>query len=183
MRAVVVEPLGDPEVLRVRDWPSPTPRPGQVLIKVSAAGVNFADIMGRRAGYLAAEPPLIPGMEVAGTVLATGAGVGELTVGQRVCALTLSGGYAELAAADANLVFPIPDALPWPLAASVPTIVPTAYALIHHLGRVRPRDRVLASAAAGATGMAIGRLAATAGARTVGGLHPGKGRRSARLWL
>lgn len=97
MRAIVVEPLGDPEVLRVRDWPSPTPRPGQVLIKVSAAGVNFADIMGRRAGYLAAEPPLIPGMEVAGTVLATGAGVEELTVGQRVCALTLSGGYAELA--------------------------------------------------------------------------------------
>ncbi len=56
MRAVVVEPLGDPEVLRVRDWPSPTPRPGQVLIKVSAAGVNFADIMGCRVGYLAAEP-------------------------------------------------------------------------------------------------------------------------------
>ena len=105
MRPVVVESLGDPEVLRVREWPSPTPRPGQVLIKVSAAGVNFADIMGRRAGYLAAEPPLIPGMEVAGTFLATGAGVEELTVGQRVCALTLSGGYAELAAADANLVF------------------------------------------------------------------------------
>lgn len=145
-----------------------------MLIKVTAAGVNFADIMGRRAGYLAAEPPFIPGMEVAGTVLATGAGVEELTGGQRVCALTLSGGYAELAAADANLVFPIPDALPWPLAASVPTIVPTAYALIHHLGRVRARNRVLASAAAGATGMAIGRLAATAGARTVGSSPPRK---------
>jgi NADPH:quinone reductase len=168
MRAVVVDELGDADVLRARDWPVPDVAPGQVLIRVTYAGVNFVEIMSRRTGYKGVPLPFVPGTEVAGTVAAIGAGVTDLQLGARVCALTLTGGYAEFAAVDARRVFPVADEIPWPQAAAMPTIVPTAYALLHELGRVRCRDRVLVSAAAGASGLVLGQLADAAGAHAVG---------------
>lgn len=171
MRAVVVEKLGGPEVLAVRDdWPAPRPEAEQVAIDVQAAGVNFAEIMGRRAGYLGVTPPFVPGLEVAGTVRAVGHGVRDVTVGDRVCALTLTGGYAEVALADAETTFRLPVELDWTVGAALPTIVPTAYALLHPLGRVRPGDRVLVNAAAGGTGMILGQMARHAGAGRVTGI-------------
>lgn len=168
MHAIVVEDFGAPDVLRVRDWPVPEVVPGRVLIRVHCAGVNFSEVMSRRGGYLGVELPFVPGMEVSGTVVEIGEGVDHLAPGDRVCALTLSGGYAELALADARLVFPVPDGVDWPLAAALPTIVPTAHALLHELGGVRPGDRVLITAAAGATGMVLSQMARAAGARAVG---------------
>jgi NADPH2:quinone reductase len=168
MRAVVVDRFGDPDVLRLRERPIPAVAPGEALIEVQSAGVNFGEIMSRRSGYLGVEPPFVPGMEVAGTVHSLGAGVDHLRVGDRVCALTLTGGYAELVAVDARRVFPIPGELDWPVAAALPMVVPTAHALLHELGQVRAGDRVLVTAAAGGTGMVVGQVARAAGARAVG---------------
>jgi NADPH2:quinone reductase len=168
MRGVIVEEFGGPDVLRLRDLPVPRPSPGQVVIEVRCAGVNFAEVMSRRAGYLGVQPPFVPGMEVAGTVLEVGPGVDRLSAGDRVCAMTMTGGYAEAAVADAARTFPLPTRLDWPVAAALPIIVPTAYALVHRLGRVRSGETVVVTAAAGGTGMVLGQMARNLGARTVG---------------
>ena len=171
MRAVIATAFGEADVLEVRDaWPMPRPGAGQVAIAVRAAGVNFAEIMSRRVGYLGVAPPFVPGLEVAGTVRAIGDGVDGVAVGDRVCALTLTGGYAEVALADAKMTFPLPAGVGWAVGSALPTIVPTAYALLHPLGRVGPGDRVLVNAAAGGTGMILGQMAKHAGARQVTGI-------------
>src|SRR4051794_16597968 len=105
MTAVVVAQFGGPEVLEVREAPTPSPTDDQVLIDVAYAGVNFAEIMSRRFGSLGVEPPFVPGMEVSGTVVAVGAEVRDFAVGDRVCALTRTGGYAQRAVAEARLTF------------------------------------------------------------------------------
>lgn len=168
MRAVVVDAFGDADVLRTREWPEPVAGPGEVLIAVRSAGVNFSEIMSRRTGYLGVQPPFVPGMEVAGTVIEAGQGVEHLHAGDRVAAMTVTGGYAEVVAVDARTAFRVPDGLDWPVAAALPTIVPTAHALLHEIGRVRPGDRVLVNAAAGGTGMVLGQMARAAGATAVG---------------
>ena len=171
MRAVIATAFGEADVLEVRDaWPVPRPGAGQVAIAVRAAGVNFAEIMSRRVGYLGVTPPFVPGLEVAGTVRAIGDGVDGVAVGDRVCALTLTGGYAEVALADAKMTFPLPAGVGWAVGSALPTIVPTAYALLNPLGRVGPGDRVLVNAAAGGTGMILGQMAKHAGARQVTGI-------------
>ena len=100
MRAVVISEFGGPEQLKlVEDHPQPEPGDGQVLIKVSRAGINFADTHARENSYLASyELPLIPGTEVAGEV-----------DGRRVVALTGTGGYAEYAVAPEQSAFPVPE--------------------------------------------------------------------------
>jgi NADPH:quinone reductase len=171
MRAVVAEALGGPEVLAVRDdWPTPRPGAGQVAIAVQAAGVNFAEIMSRRVGYLGVAPPFVPGLEVAGMVCAVGEGVSAFSIGDRVCALTLTGGYAEIALAAAETTFSIPAEVDWLVGSALPIIVPTAYAMLHPLGRIRPGDRVLVNGAAGGTGMILGQMAKHARAGLVTGI-------------
>jgi NADPH2:quinone reductase len=164
----MVEGFGAADVLRMKDLPVPAIGPGDVLIAVRCAGVGFAEVLSRRNGYLGVQPPFVPGMEVAGRVVKVGGAVKHLSPGDRVCAMTLTGGYAELAAADARRTFAVPDGLDWPVAASLPIIVPTAHALLHELGRVRQGDRVLVNAAAGGTGMVLGQMARQTGAYAVG---------------
>jgi len=171
MRAMVAEAFGGADVLALHDdWPVPQPGPGQVAISVRAAGVNFAEIMSRRVGYLGVTPPFVPGLEVAGAVCAIGDGVRDIALGDRVCALTRTGGYADVALAEAQTTFPLPSTLDWTVGSALPTIVPTAYALLHRLGRIRPGDRVLVTAAAGGTGMILGQMAKRAGAAQVTGI-------------
>jgi NADPH2:quinone reductase len=176
MRAIVVPEFGDASMLQLDERrPVPAPGPDQVLIAVRCAGVNFAEVMSRRFGYLGVTPPFVPGVEVAGTVVALGDGVEGLAVGDRVCALTHTGGYAEWAVADRATTFAVPPEVDWPVAAALPMILPTAQAVLHELGRVRPADRVLVDAAAGGAGMVIGQLARAAGAHAVGVVSsPGK---------
>jgi len=111
MRSVWITRTGPPEALEVRDGPEPVPGAGEVLIRIHASGVNFADVMARLGLYPDAPPrPCVVGYEVAGTVERTGAGVdGALAPGRRVLALTRFGGYAEAVAVPAAQVFPIPD--------------------------------------------------------------------------
>src|SRR3954453_3563565 len=107
MRAVQIEEFGGPEVLKVADLPMPDPGDGELLVRVSRAGINFADTHQRENSYLARfELPLVPGGEVAGVVERAAAGFEE---GQRVLAMTGTGGYAEYAVASPATAFPIPD--------------------------------------------------------------------------
>lgn len=112
MKAIQVSQFGGPEVLQFVELPTPQPAAGQVLIKVAAAGINYADVLRRQNTYVfPTELPLLPGFEVVGTVQALGEGVSTLAVGQRVMAMVEQGGYAEYAVTNANQAFAIPDEL------------------------------------------------------------------------
>jgi NADPH:quinone reductase len=163
MRAIQQREFGGPEVLELVDLPVPEPGDGQVLIRVSRAGMNFADTHQRRNDYLAAQQlPLVPGGEVAG--------VREDT-GERVVALTGNGGYAEYALAQEALTFPIPDGVDDGTALALVLQGLTAWHLYRTAGRVGEGESVVVIAGAGGVGslavqlgkpMGAGRVIATA---------------------
>ena len=170
MKAVVVTSFGGPEVLQYQDWPEPEIGPGQVLIRVAATSVNFADVMARRGRYHGGQqPPFVPGLDVAGTIEAVGAGVTDLQVGQRVAAFPASGAYAERVPADPLLVFPLPDNVDFETAAAFPTIGVTAYNLLRAVGRLEPGETVLVHAAAGGVGTTAVQMAKHLGAGRIVG--------------
>lgn len=165
MRAIQVMAFGDADNMQLVDIPEPVPGKGQVAIRVTHAGINFADVMTRKGLYhRAGPPPLVPGLEVAGEVIALGEGVVTPTVGTRVAARTGTGGYADVALASAELTYAIPDTIDGPTAASLSTIVPTALLLCDEVARLRPDDSVLVNAAAGGVGMVLAQIARLRGA-------------------
>lgn len=167
MRAILVSEFGGPEVLIERDMPAPRPGPGQVSIQVAYAGVNYAETMARRGGLHKDVLPFIPGLEVAGYISGLGEGVEGLRVGQPVAALTLSGGYAEVALAQAVNTFPLEGpggSIELTAAAGFPTIVPTAYDLLVRVARLQEGESVLVHAAAGGVGSIAGQIARHLGA-------------------
>jgi len=174
VRQVVAERAGSPEVLRVVDAPDPEPGPGEVLIAAEAVGVNFADVWARLG--VEGEPPFRPGIEVAGTVVAAGPDVTSPAVGDRVAATpyALSGAYAELVRAPAELCFPVPDGMPATTAAALPLNYLTAYAAVEHAARPREGERVLVHAAAGGVGLAAVQLARRHGVELYATASPGK---------
>lgn len=126
MRAVALKGHGGPEVLAVERQPLPTPGPGQVLIQVAAAGVNRPDIAQREGRYpVPADASPIPGLEVAGEVVALGDGVTDLSLGDAVCALVHGGGYAEFAVADCGTTMRVPAGLDLVTAATLPEVALT----------------------------------------------------------
>jgi len=151
MHAIVVERTGGPEVLTWQARPDPTPGPDEVTIRVTASGVNFADIQRRRGGYRGGPPPFTPGLDCAGTVLAVGVGVTEFRVGQRVAAFPEDGGYTEIARAKTVLTYALPDTVPDEAGASL-TMLVTAYNLLVHAARLQKGESVLITAAAGGVG-------------------------------
>ncbi|WP_199240321.1 MULTISPECIES: zinc-binding dehydrogenase [Kribbella] len=172
MRALLFDrPAPDAGATRVADLESPLPGHGEVAIDVRAAGVNFIDVMARRGdpGY-ATEWPFVPGLEVAGTVRALGAGVDGPAIGTPVAAFTGSGGLAEVAVVRADLVAVIPEGLSFEQAAAAPGTLTTAALL---LNRLQPGESVLVHSAAGGVGQALASLARLRGAGlllgTVGG--------------
>ncbi len=170
MRAVSVNEYGGPQALTTVGVPVPEPGPGQVAIDVAYAGVNYADVMARRDGYQVASLPFVPGLEVSGTVRALGEGVSGLRVGRPVAAFMLAGGYAEVALAQADAVYPLDEGADLRAAATWLTVLPTAHAVLHEVGRLAAGESVLVHSAAGGVGTAIGQLAAKAGAATVFGV-------------
>jgi NADPH2:quinone reductase len=163
MRAIQIQEFGGPEVLQVADLPVPEPGEGEVLIRVSRAGMNYADTHQRTNDYLAPyDLPLVPGGEVAG--------VREDT-GERVVALTGTGGYAEYATAPAALAFPIPDGVDDATALALVIQGLTAWHLYRTAGKLAAGESVVVHAAAGGVGslavqlgkpMGAGRIIATA---------------------
>ncbi|MFC4588849.1 quinone oxidoreductase family protein [Sphaerisporangium corydalis] len=130
-----------------------------MTIDVAYAGVNFIDVMARRgdAGYVPAWP-YVPGLEVAGTVREVGAGVGDLTAGQRVAAFTPGGGLAEVALTRAVLTVPIPDQIPSLTAAGAPMTFSTAWLLLNQAARLGSGESVLVHSAGGGVGSALAQL-------------------------
>ncbi|WP_327145605.1 quinone oxidoreductase family protein [Nocardia sp. NBC_01327] len=170
MRGVRFDEFGGPEVLRLVELELPEPGAGEVSIDVAYVGVNFADLQARSIGYRVAGLPFVPGLELSGHVRAVGAGVEGLTVGQPVAAITEGGAYAEVALAKAATVFPVPEGVDLRTAATLPTVLPTAYALVHTVGRLQPGETVLVQAAAGGVGTVAGQVAKLAGAGAVYGV-------------
>lgn len=179
MRAVVVE--GGELVLR--DLPDPQPGPGEMLVRVYAAGLNRADLAVRRGAYVvgsslrpparadrpAADGPVIAGAEVSGEVVALGPDVGGFRVGDRVMAM-VRGGYAEYVAVDARRALFVPERLNWAEAAATPTTFCTAHDAIATAGQLEPGEAVLVNAASSGVGVAALQLARVLGAGTVVGL-------------
>jgi NADPH2:quinone reductase len=169
MRAMVVPMLGGPEVLVLRDIPEPEPGIGEVAIRVAYAGVNYADVMARRGdhGHTASQFPITLGLEVSGHIHAVGEGVPNLHVGQPVAALAI-GGYAEFALARAALTIPLSgDGVDLATAAALPLALPTAYAVLAEVARLRRGESVLIHAAAGGVGSLAGQIARHLGAGLV----------------
>ena len=155
--------------LEWRERPDPVPGDSELLVAVRAAGLNGADMMQRRGLYPAppGSPPDIPGMELAGTVAAIGAGVTRFKVGDRVMAIVGGGGQAELATVHERVALPVPDGLPWPEAGGFPEVFTTAHDAMFTQCGLTLGDRVLVHGAAGGVGIAAVQLAASAGARVV----------------
>ncbi|GAA2505461.1 quinone oxidoreductase family protein [Streptomyces longisporus] len=173
MRAVEFQEYGGPEVLKVVETEVPEPGPGQVSLDVAYTGVNFADLKARGEGYRVPQLPFVPGLEASGRIRALGEGVTGLSVGQEVTALTEGGAYADVVLANAATVFPVPAGIDLRTAATLPTVLPTAYALVHAVGRLQPGETVLVQGAAGGVGTVAGQLAEAAGAGAVYGVVSG----------
>jgi len=169
MKAIEVTEYGDSDQLEIIDADRPEPGPGEVRIDIEAAGINFADIMQRRGHYPGGpEPPYVPGMEAAGTVDAVGDGVEDVSAGDRVVAMLDTGGYAESTTVDAQLLFPIPEAMSFEEAAGFPVQFLTAHACLFEWGGLEDGESVLIQAAAGGVGTAAVQLASNAGAEVFG---------------
>ncbi len=171
MRAVQIKAFGGPEVLIPGELPDPIPGPGQVLIAVEAAGVNRADVLTRSGRYhRAGQPPLVLGLEGAGTIAALGPGVTGLHVGQKVLSQGAAGApgfYAEKAVVEAERVTVVPEAVSVFDAAALPVAWLSAWYSLHRLGHVQAGQIVLIHAAASGVGSAAVQLAAAAGARVI----------------
>src|SRR5438132_6199750 len=152
MRAVVVKSPGGPEVLQIGEVPDPQPRPGDLLVRVRAAGMNRADLLQRVGRY---PPPPgeseILGLEIAGEVLQGG---GAFQPGDRVMALLAGGGYAELARVPAAQAMRIPDGMSFVEAAAIPEAFLTSWLNLVMLGRLAPGEVVVVHAAASGVGSA-----------------------------
>src|SRR3954454_25031753 len=164
MRAIRIEEFGGPEVMQLADVPVPEPADGEVLIKVDRAGINWADTHTRENTYLARyEVPLVPGGEVVGTVER---GACEIREGQRVVAMTGTGGYAEYATANAITTFPLPDGVEDGQALALLIQGLTAWHLYRTCARVERGESVVVISGAGGVGslaVQLGKPLANAG--------------------
>ncbi|OXS19297.1 NAD(P)H-quinone oxidoreductase [Pseudomonas rhodesiae] len=144
MTLIEITTPGGPEVLQPRQAAVPEAGPGEILVRVHAAGVNRPDAL-QRAGKYPMKPGMspIPGLEVAGEVVALGDGVSEYAIGDKVCALTNGGGYAQFCAVPAGQALPIPEGMDWIQAAAVPETFFTVWANLFGLGDAHTGQRVL----------------------------------------
>src|SRR5437660_667637 len=175
MRAIVTTRNGDVGALKIEERPDPVPSKGQVLIRVKASGLNFADILARQGLYPDGPPkPCVMGYEVSGIVEAAGVDVDRSLIGKAVIAMTRFGGQAELVAVSAAQAFAKPDELTFEQAAAIPVNYLTAWALLVTMGGLKPDEAVLIHNAGGGVGLAALDIAKHIGARTFGTASTGK---------
>lgn len=170
MRAIVITEFGGPEVLLLRDVPSPVPSRGEVLVRVRATALNRADLLQRMGAYPAppGAPSDIPGMEFAGEVAALGEGVTDFAVGDRVFGLVGGGSYAEELVAHARTLAKIPDGMSFTDAAAIPEAFITAYDAMITNAALASGETMLVHAAGSGVGTAAIQIARAIGARTIG---------------
>jgi putative PIG3 family NAD(P)H quinone oxidoreductase len=173
MTYIRIDRPGPPEVLVPDRMPVPAPGPGEVLIKVAAAGINRPDVLQRQGGY---PPPPgasdVPGLEVAGEIAALGAGVGRWREGERVMALVSSGGYAEYCAAPAPQVLPVPTGMGMIDAGGIPETFFTVWTNVFERGRLQPGESFLVhggSSGIGTTAIQLAHAFGSTAFATVGG--------------
>jgi NADPH2:quinone reductase len=183
VRAVIIKDGS----LVLEERPDPEPGPGEVLVRVRGAGVNGADILQRRGAYPAppGAPADIPGLELAGEVVALGPGTTRFSQGERVMAIVGGGGQAELATVHERGAMPVPDGVEWPQAGGLPEVFVTAHDAIFSQARLRPGEHLLVHGAAGGVGTAAVQLGRSAGAQVTATvrreeLRPGVERLGAR---
>jgi NADPH:quinone reductase len=163
MRAVTVRE----GALVVEDHPDPKPGHGQILVRVRAAGLNGADMLQRRGAYPAppGEPEHIPGLEMAGEVVARGTGTRRFSEGDRVMAVVGGGAQAELALVHERAAMPVPEGIEWPQAGGLPEVFTTAHDALFTQAELRPGEHLLVHGAAGGVGTAAVQIGRVAGAR------------------
>jgi NADPH:quinone reductase len=170
MKAIQVHQFGGPEVLELREISTPKPGPGQILVRVHAAGVNPYDTYMRNGSY-AIKPslPYIPGSDAAGTVEAVGDGVKKVKPGDRVyTAKTLTGAYAEYALADESQVYPLPQDISFAQGAGLWVPYGTAYTALHHHAKAHAAETLLVHGASGGVGIAAVQFARAEGLTIIG---------------
>lgn len=168
MRQVQFTGPGGPEVIKLADAPVPQPGPGQVLIRVAAAGINRPDCLQRAGAY--PPPPgetAIPGLEIAGEIVAVGADVGTLQIGDRICALVGSGGYAEYALAAAPLCLAVPTGMSMVEAAGLPETYFTVFDNMMTRGRLKKGETILIHGGSSGIGSTAIQLAKASGAKVI----------------
>jgi NADPH:quinone reductase-like Zn-dependent oxidoreductase len=175
VRQIWIPASGPPEVLELREARDPLPGPGEVRIRVEAAGVNFADVMGRMGLYPDLPPlPVVPGYEVAGRVDAVGPDTFPDWVGRDVVAMTRFGGYSDVVCVPERQAFTRPPGMDAEQGAALPVNYLTAFQLIEVMGGLRAGDTVLIHSAGGGVGIAAIQLARRIGARVIGTASAGK---------
>jgi NADPH:quinone reductase-like Zn-dependent oxidoreductase len=175
MRQIVTTANGDIDVLKVQEKPDPIPRDDEVVIRVRAAGLNFADILARQGLYPDGPPkPCVMGYEVSGVVDAVGKDVNSSFLGKSVVAMTRFGGQSELIPVKATQMFEKPEKLTFEQAAAIPVNYLTAYALLVVMGSLHEGESILIHNAGGGVGLAALDIAKKIGAVTYGTASPGK---------
>jgi putative PIG3 family NAD(P)H quinone oxidoreductase len=168
MLAIEIKRPGGPEVLKPTTYPTPEPGPGQILIKVAAAGVNRPDVAQRMGNY---PPPPghspLPGLEVAGEVVALGAGVQRWRIADRVCALVNGGGYSAYCLAEDSVALPLPAGLDMVTAAGVPETFFTVWNNVFERGRLRRGECFLVHGGSSGIGTTAIQLAKAFGAQVI----------------
>ncbi len=168
MRAVLCTEYGSHDKLILSDAPDPNPGPGQVLIDVHAASLNFPDLLVIRGEYqFKPEPPFIPGAEAAGVIAALGEGATGFAVGQRVTSFGVAGAFAERRVADVGTVIPIPDEITFETAAAMTMAYGTAYHALVQRGKLRSGESLLVLGAAGGVGSAAVEVGKVLGANVI----------------
>ncbi|MGB8963236.1 MAG: quinone oxidoreductase [Pseudonocardiaceae bacterium] len=167
MRAIQITETGGPDVLRLAELPDPSPGPGQLLVELAAAGVNYIDTY-HRSGAYPMPLPFIPGSEGAGTVTAVGPDVSDVAVGDQVAWAASPGSYAERAVVPADQAVPVPPGVDINVAAGCLLQGMTAHYLAVSVHAVQPGETVLIHAAAGGMGLLLTQLATARGGRVIG---------------
>lgn len=166
MQIIEINQPGGPEQLVLSQRPVPRPAPGYLLVRVAAAGVNRPDVMQRQGHY---PPPPgasdIPGLEIAGEVVAVGAGVSRFVNGDRVCALIAGGGYAEYCVVHETNALPVPGALSWNEAAAIPETFFTVWTNVFQRGRLTAGETLLVHGGTSGIGTVAVMLGKAFGAR------------------
>lgn len=166
MRAITITRPGDASVLQIKEYPDPKVTSFDVLIEVMAAGINRADVAQRQGNYPAPEgaPHDVPGLEVAGTVIACGDGVTQWKVGDRVCALLSGGGYAERVAVKEGQCLPVPPNFSFTQAASLPEAIFTVWSNVFRRAGLKPGQNFLVHGGSSGIGITAIQLAKAFGA-------------------
>jgi len=168
VRAAVCPAYGPPEVVRVEDLPAPVLTDRQVRVRVTAAAVNFPDVLLVAGRYqVKVPPPFVPGSEFAGVITETSGDTGDFTVGARVTGTGMVGAFAEEVAADPAMLARIPDGVDERTAAASGVAFRTAYHALRSVARVRPGEGVIVLGAGGGVGLAAVALATALGARVI----------------